>query len=821
MGLAALIFGDEAGLRKRELAKATQRSKFSDFFPWVSYDPKDKTYYTTDGCVGLMWECTPMIFAGEKACSTMEGLFRVDFPEGSVLQFILYADPHIDPYLESHKALKVRGGDVFTKAAKSFTEFLQNGTTGLDNLMGIPVRNFRVFVTVKMPEAGIKNGAHLREIKTMANETLSGARLHPEHLEPPGLLAWLRRMFNDNPGLDPSVYDDRVPIGKQIINAETQIRKRFDHVHVGSKSWRCMTPKTFPRDVSPIQTNQLFGGIDGIASDPDQVPVPFLYCVNIIIEDQKKALHTKCNLILQQQGFGSFAPALARMKEEYSWATDEIERGRKFYRIVPVMWIMGRSDEESAKAISRARRMWESQGYGMQEDRGILPILMISSLPFGLYNHGQNVENMERDHVVQADAIPAVTPIQGDFSGMGKPVMVFVGRKGQLVSLDLMDKNAPNHNALVVGGSGGGKSFFANYLLGNHYSCGAKIRVIDLGGSYEKATKLYGARYLDFDGSTRICINPFSNIGVTSKKTEDIEKDISVVAPIAAQMAFSATNELPNETEMTLLRSAVRWAWENEGNQAGVDHIYHYLSESKWDNTEISMFARKLAFNLQEFTSKGVYGRYFNGPSTFDIAGDDFVVLELENLKPCAELFKVVTLQIINAVTNDLYLSDRSDPRLILFDEAWQFLRASGPIAEIMESGYRRARKYSGSFSVVFQSPLDLNKFGAVGDVIRGNSAFKFYLESEDYPKAHDMKLIDYDEFVMRILKSTRSRKPKYSEIFFHTPFGQGVGRLVVDNYTYYVNTSSGDEIAEIERMVDQGASYDQAIEEMVRRYRS
>jgi conjugal transfer ATP-binding protein TraC len=196
-------------------------------------------------------------------------------------------------------------------------------------------------------------------------------------------------------------------------------------------------------------------------------------------------------------------------------------------------------------------------------------------------------------------------------------------------------------------------------------------------------------------------------------------------------------------------------------------------------------------------------------------------VLELEHLKSRKELFRVVTLQVINAVTQDLYLSDKSDQRLIVFDEAWQFLGESSTLKEVIEEGYRRARKYFGSFTIITQSVLDMKLFGGVGDVIRNNSAFKFLLESSDFEKALDEKLLDYDDFTMRILKSTKSNKPKYSEIFMDTPFGTGIGRLAVDPFSYYVFTSDASEIAEIEAMVDGGVSYEDAIREMVKKYRS
>jgi conjugal transfer ATP-binding protein TraC len=61
------------------------------------------------------------------------------------------------------------------------------------------------------------------------------------------------------------------------------------------------------------------------------------------------------------------------------------------------------------------------------------------------------------------------------------------------------------------------------------------------------------------------------------------------------------------------------------------------------DNPALVKAARKLAFNIREFTSHGFHGKFFTGPSTFDIHRDAFVVLELENLKIQPDLYRVVT----------------------------------------------------------------------------------------------------------------------------------------------------------------------------------
>jgi len=815
MGLFSWLFGGDGGVTKGDYFRLTRREQFSSYLPWAAYDKAKHVYLNTDNTLGMMWECSPLAFAGENTINTLGGLFRINLPDGAIMQFILLADPHIDPIVATYVAIKTRESKLIRDVSDKMAQFFKDGVNGMGCLSGIPVRNFRLFFTVKFP-AKDAAAVNMNELHATVNEVLKGAGLSPEVADTGILLAWMRRMFNDNPGDNIDYYDDRNLIRKQALLG-TQVEKHLSYLKIDSKYFRCITPNAFPKNGDPIQTNQLFGGIMGMATDSDQIRTPFMYTLNIVLQDQKNKLHTKCNIVLQQQGVGSLAPSLSRKKEEYLWAVDELERGTKFYRIIPIMWVFGEDERLVNESVTRAKRVWEGQGYKMQEDRGVLIPLFISSLPFGLYNYGSTIDTLDRDFVMPVETICVTLPVQSDFNGMGKPVMLFSGRKGQLLGIDIFNKGVNNHNAMVCASSGAGKSFFINYLVYNYFAMQSKIRIIDIGGSYKKMTKLFGARYLDFSEETDVCLNPFTNV-------VDPEYDIPIIAPIVAQMVFTTGKSLPSDTEMTLIKKAVRWAWEKEANAASIDTVHEYLNNFEQysaESGEIKEAASRLAFNMADFTSDGAFGKFFNGVSNLNISNDEFVVLELEHLKARKDLFRVVTLQVINAVTQDLYLSDKADQRLIVFDEAWQFLGESSILKEVIEEGYRRARKYGGSFTIITQSILDMKLFGGVGDVIRNNSAFKFYLESADFEKALSEKLLDYDEFSMNILKSTKSNKPNYSEIFMDTPFGTGVGRLAVDPFSYYVFTSDAKEIAEIEAMIDSGVSYEDAIGEMVKKYRS
>lgn len=818
------------GLSTRWLRRMLDRDPYSNVLPYISYDPETGVYCNQDDTIGFLWECLPLAFAGTKTVATLEGLFRAGLPEGSVLQMILYADPYVAPVLNQYAMARVRHDPMVNGFANGQAAFLQRATQASERLANIPVRNFRLFVAVKLPVSSREaQGDMWQDIQRQLQETLIGAQLAPRAMPPEDLVEVLRRFFNRHEADSIRCWDETLPLRKQLIYAETAIDDLDRELKIGDRYFRCMTPKAYPKQVNALQSNELFGGVMGLIDDPNQIQTPFLCSVNVIFANQslRGKLHAKCNLVLQQQAFGSYAPSLRRRQEEYLRATDDLERGVQFVRVMPTLWVWDETPEKAVDAITRARRIWDAKAYSMQEDRTILKILLTASLPFGLYATPANIDNLVRDFIVDVPAVVPTLPVQADFAGAGKiPKMLFVGRKGQIAGLDFFDRDAPNHNCLLLGSSGSGKSFFINNVAFSYHSTGALIRIIDIGRSYLKlANMIPGARFLDFTPQATLSLNPFTFI-------QEPDEELKSVGAVIAQMAFAnSPRQVPTDIQVQLIQDAVRWAWKTMGAEANVDTVHAFLYDYPNLGKEVGLngfaktpeiitTAHTLAYQLKEFTSEGTYAKFFAGPSSFDIRSDEFVVLELESLKSIPALYRVITLQVINAVTQDLYLSDRSRERLCIFDEAWQFLSETGGgggqmLAPVIAEGYRRARKYNGAFFIVSQSLLDLPKFGEVGEIVNGNSAFKIFLESSDMSKARDLGLIDYDDFTLNILRSLKSKRPKYSELFLDSPFGRGCLRLAVDDYAYYVCTSDAKEYAQIEQLVAQGHTYDLAIRAM------
>ena len=587
--LEKIGFGPSDYLKQADLDRMTSRHPFAAFLNYLAYDYNLDVYLNQDCSLGLLWECTPLTFAGPKTLTSLEGLFRAGLPKGSVLQLILHADSHIAPILEAYRESRTVTDIIVRTSTDQIIDFIEQGRQGLAACSNIPVRNFRLFVAVKLPGdtpevpnpedlINREKTKPLQDIRRQISETLKAALLSPRSMQPGDLLEWARRLLNHYPHGYPehnfTAYNDTIPLRKQIINADTVVRESGDHLQVGDNYFCCTTPKTIPGQVDPLQTNALFGGIWGLVSDMDQIKTGFLYTLNILFEQGLETkIHAKCNLLLNQQAVGSLSPLLRRKQEEHLEATDALEHGVKFVRIIPVLLVWDQDLETARESCTRARRIWEDNGYVMQQDSFILKILFLSALPFCLYTTGKNVDNLERDFIAPVPSVTPLLPVQGDFAGTGgMPKLIFTGRKGQLVSLDFFAKGAPNHNIVCGATTGSGKSFLVNFLAFNYYACGALVRIIDIGGSYKKIANMLGARYLDFQPGTTVCLNPFTSI-------QEPDEELKSVTAVFAQMAYSNSDtEKCDDTELNMIRNAVRWAWQQKGQEADADTVYEFLS---------------------------------------------------------------------------------------------------------------------------------------------------------------------------------------------------------------------------------------------------
>lgn len=140
-----------------------------------------------------------------------------------------------------------------------------------------------------------------------------------------------------------------------------------------------------------------------------------------------------------------------------------------------------------------------------------------------------------------------------------------------------------------------------------------------------------------------------------------------------------------------------------------------------------------------------------------------------------------------------------------------------GAVTKFVESGYRRFRKYSGAALTITQSVNDLYD-NESGRAIAENSSSMFLLsqKSETLDSLKASKRLSFPDGIYEVLKTVHTIPGQYSEIFFYTELGAGVGRLYVNRFRQLLFSTKAEEVHAIKIYQDQGLSIEDAIEKVI-----
>ncbi|MCL4780796.1 MAG: type IV secretion system protein TraC, partial [Gammaproteobacteria bacterium] len=159
----------------------------------------------------------------------------------------------------------------------------------------------------------------------------------------------------------------------------------------------------------------------------------------------------------------------------------------------------------------------------------------------------------------------------------------------------------------------------------------------------------------------------------------------------------------------------------------------------------------------------------------------------------------------------------RDRKKIVIIDEAWDLL-SGGATAEFIEAGYRRARKYKGAFMSATQGVDDYYRNPAAKAAL-DNSDWMFLLRQK--PESIEMmdKLgqLTMDDAMKRLLLSLRTEHGAYSEVFIHSPAGNGIGRLIVDPYSLLLFSSRAEDFNAINAKRAAGMDVSTAIDAVLR----
>lgn len=795
---------------------------FSELLPVVAYDDATGIFIMDDGYIGISFLCTPVTGTSDNMDSQLEPLFTSDYPEDSLIQVMLYGSPDIKKYTNEYLAMRgIKATESERRDEQEIREAMGLQTaSGLENFIinrakfveekttsplseesGLKVRDMKSIISIKSPIKS-KNGkpsqsdlAKMSSLKNQVSQILKQVGMKPHLMNGHDWIHTMNTIINWNDDatwktsdVDPS---DNDPLRNQVMDWGNKLEVEMDNLKLGNKYVGMASIRKWPQMMSIDRMYALVGdfmtGTRGVRDN-------FMIVLNVHVPSASKAIGKMAmkRQKVNYQAFGpmlKWVPRLASQKYSFDFLFDKLDDGGKPLRAYLQFIVFSENKTELEKSLSSMRSLYQEQKFLILQEKYMCLPLFIQSLP--LCSNLKIAKQFNRYKTFSSQHVVHLLPIISDWKGTHTPIMNFFSRNGQLMNMDLFD-SLTNYNACVAAKSGAGKSVFANFLINNYLSIeGNRVWMIDVGRSYEKLANEIGGEFIVFDKTSNFSLNPFR---LVENYEDEEEKNThrSMIHSIICAMASDEGNL--TEFESKVLSKIMNEMWDKHGADLTVTVLAEECERSE------DRRVRDLSVKLYPFTEKGPHGSFFTNDKPSLQFTKEFVVLELEEIKDREDLQTVVLLTLISTIQHAMYLGDRDHNKLVCIDEAWSLI-AKGSVASFVESGYRRFRKYNGSAITITQSINDLYNTPS-GAAIAENSSIFFLLaqKSESVDQLKSTGRLSFSDGMFEFIKSVHTVPGVYSEVFFYTELGTGIGRLYIDRYSQLLYSTNPRDITAIKR---------------------
>jgi conjugal transfer ATP-binding protein TraC len=777
-------------------------------FSALAYDPDHQLFLLADASIGFGFICRPLTGADPSVSARVNVLLNQDWPTETLLQVSLWTSPDIEESLAIMQTRRLKQQKTIYKAmTQASIDFLRQGTgKAPETVSGARLRRSQVIVTVKLPIVNPRPSENelvrAAELQRATQQSLTTIGLNPDVLDADHYVRVLNTVLNWN---DDAGWKDRVVpecdptqlIRDQLLDYDNALETDEKGIWLGTKRVKTLsakrTPDHFYFGSAKSYLGDILSGTRGIRQNALislTLHYPDAESTRARQEGVRQFITNQVNTPIAR-----FLPALIQRKHNFDVLFDAYGDGDRPIRSYFGLVLFCDDGEESA-AISNTRVYFRELGFQLLEDKYFCLPFFLNCLPFGAERAA--IADLKRYRTLATRHAIPLLPLFGDWAGTGTPTLNFVSRNGEHMAVSLFDTTG-NYNLCIAAESGKGKSFLTNEIIVSYLTEGAQIWTIDVGRSYENLCEVLEGDFVKFTHGSGICMNPFEIV-------QNFEEEADMLAGLVSQMA--APTEKLSDFQTAGLKRVLKNLWTEKAQAMSVDDIAAILCR------EDDQRLRDVGEQLFPFTSRGEYGRYFNGRNNARFS-NDFTVLELEELKGRKHLQQVVLLQLIYQIQQEMYLGERNRPKIVIIDEAWDLL-TEGDVAKFMEHGYRRFRKYGGAAVTITQSVNDLYR-NAAGRAIVENSA-NMYLLGQKAEVIEGMKQdrrLPLSDGGYELLKTVHTLPGAYSEIFFLTEMGSGIGRLIVDPFKRLLFSTKPEDVQALKQLRRQGLSLGDAIQQL------
>jgi len=332
----------------------------------------------------------------------------------------------------------------------------------------------------------------------------------------------------------------------------------------------------------------------------------------------------------------------------------------------------------------------------------------VTCLPIGL-------DQLRMRRTFDTSALAAAFPFTSpdlpapDPTSLGAPSGVLYGYNLGSQGLVHWDRFAlDNHNSVILGRSGAGKSYLVKLEALRSLYRGVEVAVIDPEDEYRRLCEAVGGAYVHL-GADGVRLNPFD---LPLHKRADGRRTAPKDALLRRSLFLHTVLTLllggePSAMERAVLDRAITGTYQRAGITADPRTWVRpapVLADLR--DVLISLddpHAASLADRLYPYVD-GAFAGLFNGPTTTR-SESHLVVFSLRDLPD--ELKPIGTLLTLDAIWRRVSNPARRRPRLVVVDEAW-LLMAEKAGAEFLFRMAKSARKHWAGLTVATQDSGDL-----------------------------------------------------------------------------------------------------------------
>ncbi|BAO37014.1 MULTISPECIES: type IV secretion system protein TraC [Serratia] len=807
-----------------------------DLLPFADYKSDDQFFINKDS-IGFILEAQPLIGANELLADSLDTLLQDKVPRGTPLQVMMVSSRAIKEQIEY--GLKDFGwkGHRAEDCNDITRRFYLNGAQHeFPNDLGHPLtlRDYRLFFTwgMKVKHVTETDFVRLRDVRRNLLNALTSADIHAQPIGVERFMGVMRELLNHDVNRLSAYdipYDPQADLKAQMVDQTTSWQVKPGYIQVSGSDAKLqpfssrMVSLNLDRNPQEHYLWQNGDILADLTSPTNGIPCPFVFSIVLITEDQAKSQGeaTREFLALDSRvntSYAKYIPNTVPRHQEWKDVRQRLLANQTaltsyFYGVT---LFCEDNDDVMARDTERTKNAFAAQGLkfvraDFMQIRNLMGAIPFTTVDEKLWNDFKRTGALQRSETFHSVNL---MPIIGD-NKLSPAGLLIPSYRHQLAFLDVFDESLPNtnYNWFLSGTSGAGKSVLAQGIARQVLDVGGFLSIKDIGDSYKAFCHSVGGTYIN--GST-LKFNPFANITPETLHlmAERVRDQLCILA---------SPNGLLDEVHESLILESITESWPKYQQDMRIDHVVDYLKKRQNDvgrQHSVQMAGRidEIVTLLNKYTTRGIYGTYFNSSEPTLKGTEQFVVTEMGDLKKQGDLLAAVLFSMMLWTENLMYSTPRSLRKMDITDEGWKMLSStSDRVRGFIEEGYRTARRHNGSYGTVTQAIRDKN-LSTAALAAYDNSSFKFTTmqDAKAFSTFRQEEPDAFNELEWKLIsKFPPAKKAKYSSFLVNVGSYSSFHRLKLDPLTDKLFSSKGDDFTYRERRLKEGADIKDILFEM------